>query len=181
MKVIIAGSRIIDVYQLVELAIEMAIEEGISPIEEVVSGCAAGVDKLGESWARKHAVKTTRFPANWDFHGKKAGVLRNVQMASYADALIAVWDGSSKGTAHMIKEAMRQGLKVKVFTISRDPVTRRAVVIHSANQIALRGAQEPCEDGGTIPIREINKHTEPQLCALTGTGAAPEPSGTSES
>jgi hypothetical protein len=33
-------------------------------------------------------------------------------MAQYADALIAFWDGKSKGTANMINEAKKQGLTV---------------------------------------------------------------------
>jgi hypothetical protein len=36
-------------------------------------------------------------------------------MARYADALIAVWDGKSKGTFHMMVEAKRRGLKVFVY------------------------------------------------------------------
>jgi hypothetical protein len=38
-------------------------------------------------------------------------------MAMYADALIALWDGSSRGTRHMIKVANMQGLKVHVHYI----------------------------------------------------------------
>jgi hypothetical protein len=35
-------------------------------------------------------------------------------MAKYADALIAVWDGKSRGTKNMIDEAKKLGLKVYV-------------------------------------------------------------------
>jgi hypothetical protein len=35
-------------------------------------------------------------------------------MAQYADALIAFWDGKSKGTKNMIDEAKKQGLIIKV-------------------------------------------------------------------
>jgi hypothetical protein len=31
-------------------------------------------------------------------------------MAAYADALVAVWDGESRGTASMIKAAQRKGI-----------------------------------------------------------------------
>ena len=43
-----------------------------------------------------------------------AGYLRNKQMAEYADALIAFWDGESKGTKHMIDLAKKNGLKVRI-------------------------------------------------------------------
>lgn len=35
-------------------------------------------------------------------------------MAEYADALIAFWDGKSKGTKNMIEEAEKRNLKVIV-------------------------------------------------------------------
>ena len=43
-----------------------------------------------------------------DVHGKKAGYLRNVDMAEYADALVAFWDGKSKGTGHMIDIVLKR-------------------------------------------------------------------------
>ena len=35
-------------------------------------------------------------------------------MAEYGDALIAFWDGKSKGTLHMINLAKERNLKVKI-------------------------------------------------------------------
>jgi hypothetical protein len=40
-------------------------------------------------------------------------------MAVYADALVAFWDGKSRGTANMIKEAEYLGLEVKVIRTDR--------------------------------------------------------------
>lgn len=80
-------------------------------IGEVVSGAARGVDKLGEQWAHLRGVPVRQFPADWNGKGKAAGRLRNSEMARYADALVAVWDGSSPGTRHMIDEALRYGLR----------------------------------------------------------------------
>lgn len=98
MKVIIAGSRDIDNYDLIVEAIQQAEFE----ITEVVSGTARGPDKLGEQWARDNFIPISRFPADWNTHGKSAGYRRNAEMGQYADALIAVWDGQSRGTKHMI-------------------------------------------------------------------------------
>ena len=111
MKVIIAGSRTINSYTVVEAAIEAS---GFD-ITEVVSGCARGVDALGEEFAYKNHIPVKLFPADWDGLGKVAGFIRNTNMAKYADALLAVYDGSSKGTAHMIAVAKRNGLKVFVY------------------------------------------------------------------
>lgn len=82
---------------------------------EMVTGCAKGADQIPYFYNEWHGVPIKEFPADWDSHGKKAGILRNKEMAQYADALIAFWDGKSRGTKHMIEEAKRQGLKVRVI------------------------------------------------------------------
>jgi hypothetical protein len=69
---------------------------------EVVSGCARGADQLGERWADERGYPVKRFPADWHKHGKRAGYLRNEEMAGYATHLVAFWDGRSRGTKHMI-------------------------------------------------------------------------------
>lgn len=113
MKVIIAGSRTIDSYRVVD----DAIKEAAFPIAEVVAGGAPGVDALAERWAVINEIPLKLFPAEWGSWGSAAGFYRNRQMAEYADALIAVWDGKSKGTANMIEQAKMRGLKifVKIF------------------------------------------------------------------
>lgn len=110
MRTIIAGSRNIFDYDLLLDAIENCGWE----ITEVVSGTAQGVDRLGEHWANENNIKLRRFPANWNKHGRSAGPIRNKEMANYSEALIALWDGNSCGTEHMIKEAKKCGLKIIV-------------------------------------------------------------------
>lgn len=46
------------------------------------------------------------------------------QMAEYADALVAFWDGKSKGTKHMIETARKHGLKVRVVPYVFEPIQR---------------------------------------------------------
>lgn len=114
MKVIIAGSRNISDYDVVELAV---LQSKFQNITEVVSGCARGVDFLGEQWALNNNIPIRSFPAEWGLYGKSAGYIRNGKMAQYADALIAVWDGKSRGTANMIKLAKERQLLVYVLTV----------------------------------------------------------------
>jgi glycerophosphoryl diester phosphodiesterase len=85
-------------------------------ITEVVSGTASGVDILGERWARLRQIPVKRFPANWSL-GKRAGYLRNVEMACYAEAVIVVWDGVSRGSKHMIDIAHTKKLKVFIYNL----------------------------------------------------------------
>lgn len=81
---------------------------------EIVSGGAKGVDSLGEQFARERDMAISKFPANWKEHGKAAGIIRNSQMADYADMLIAFWDGDSRGTKNMIETARKKRLIVNV-------------------------------------------------------------------
>lgn len=111
MKTIIAGSRSVTNYQ----TLLNALRGCDIPITEVVSGNARGVDALGEQFAKTNNISLKLFPANWALFGKKAGFLRNVEMANYAEALVAIWDGKSKGTKMMIDIASSKGLKVYVY------------------------------------------------------------------
>lgn len=133
MNVIMAGTRTITDPALLEQAV---IDSGYE-VEIVFCGCADGVDKMSghchdtllglwinaedcegadwgmeHGWACTHGVAVRHFPADWKTHGKAAGPIRNREMAEAgADALLALWDGESKGTSSMIQEAVRAGIK----------------------------------------------------------------------
>lgn len=114
MKTIIAGSRKADLSmsRLMEI-----IGSAGFPITEVVSGHSGNVDLLGEQWAKGMKLPITLFKAAWSEYGASAGPRRNRQMADYAQALIAIWDGKSRGTLSMIKEATKKELTVYVTQI----------------------------------------------------------------
>lgn len=113
MKTVIAGSRTVTNYDLVTKAV---LDSGFN-VTEIVSGCARGVDSLGERYAVEHRLPINLFPADWNKHGKSAGPIRNQQMAEYAEALIAVRQDMSRGTTDMITRAHTLGLKVYVVDI----------------------------------------------------------------
>jgi len=135
MKVIIAGSRNFHEAPVIERAIK---ESGFN-ITEVVSGCAHGVDKLGENWSWQNDIPVKQIPAKWNdwedeiayrvklkkrSDGSKynvmAGFNRNDEMAQYADALIAVRVNMSRGITDMIDRAYKYKIKVYVLDIERD-------------------------------------------------------------
>ena len=116
MRLIIAGSRSIAEFRNVQKAMEFY---DLNPLT-IISGTANGVDKLGEIWARRNNVPVERYPANWDKYGKSAGYIRNQEMAKAADSLLAIWDGESRGTKHMIDIANKQGLDVYIFVVSKE-------------------------------------------------------------
>lgn len=116
MKVIIAGSRGIQSYSTVLGAV---MQSGFE-ISEIVSGCAKGVDSLGERIAEINGIPVKKFPADWEKYGKRAGPLRNIEMGDYADALVAVRLNGSKGTSHMINYMKSLGKPVYVMDINDD-------------------------------------------------------------
>lgn len=111
-KVIIAGVRT----GVPQQTVLDAVSKSGFAISEVVSGGATGVDAQGETWAQSQNIPVKRFPADWAKHGKAAGPIRNGQMADYAEALIAIWDGQSRGTKNMIEQARKKGLRVYVHS-----------------------------------------------------------------
>jgi hypothetical protein len=110
-KVIIAGSRGIQDRK----AVEEAIEQSNFVIDEVVCGMSYGVDAVAKEWAEEHEIPLVPFYARWNTEGRAAGPKRNARMAEYADALIAIWDGKSRGTKSMIEEAKKKRLHVFVY------------------------------------------------------------------
>lgn len=113
MKTIIAGSR----DGVTRADVERAIANAPWTVTHVVSGMARGADAHGHAIARERGLPVSEFPVtaqDWAEHGRSAGPRRNRNMAMEADALIAVWDGKSRGTANMIEEARRHGLQVHV-------------------------------------------------------------------
>lgn len=113
MKTIIAGSR--DATNYVSLI--KAVKDSGFTISTVVSGGARGADKLGEQYAKRNNIPLQIYRANWDAYGKRAGHIRNRQMAECSEALIALWDGKSKGTQNMINTAKELNLKVFVYYV----------------------------------------------------------------
>lgn len=127
MKVIIAGSRALTDPKL----IDMAVAESGFDVSELVSGGADGVDQNAEFWAGQVDIPVVKFEPDWNNithrdaiirttkwgqkYDARAGLRRNQLMAVYADALIAIWDGKSAGTKHMIKTAKRRELEIYVY------------------------------------------------------------------
>jgi hypothetical protein len=110
MRVIIAGSRWIED----RAALDAAVAKAGFDITEVITSNSRGVDRLAEIWAREKGVPFRVFPVEWSRFGGRAGIMRDQQMADHAEALIALWDGYSTGTAQMIEIAKHRGLETYV-------------------------------------------------------------------
>lgn len=119
-KLIIAGSRDFTDYDFMAAKCDTLLANKANDSNvaiQIVSGDARGADKLGERYAKERGYLVAIFKADWQAEPKRAGYIRNMQMASYADVLIA-FNLGTRGTGHMIKIAKQSGLQVRVINVS---------------------------------------------------------------
>jgi hypothetical protein len=113
LKLIVFGGRDFDDYPLLDetlTALSNTIYHDVAI--SIVTGMAKGADALAVQFAKEHNIKLYEFPANWDKYGKRAGYLRNEEMAAFSNGLLAFWDGESKGTKHQIETMLAMGKPV---------------------------------------------------------------------
>lgn len=116
-RVIIAGGREFNDYTMLKETVDEFLDDKFQTHNVIiVSGHAAGADALGERYAQERGLICEAHPADWVNNGRAAGPIRNAEMAAVADALIAFWDGKSRGTADMISKARAKGLRVVVVS-----------------------------------------------------------------
>lgn len=119
-RVVIAGSRSFNDYDVLKSACDDLLQEkSLKKGIVIISGGAKGADTLGERYARDRGYEVRRYPADWGEYGKAAGHVRNTRMARQADALIAFWDGRSKGTGDMISQARKNRLDVIIISTGK--------------------------------------------------------------
>lgn len=114
-KCVIAGTRGFKDYDLLN---QVIMESGF-PITEVISGKEkTGVDALGERWAHDNFCAVSGHPADWDQHGKAAGMIRNREMAVEGDSAVVICVNQSPGSMNMIAEMKKLGKPVKEYHIT---------------------------------------------------------------
>jgi hypothetical protein len=117
MKLIIAGSRTLTDYSWMETKLNNVLANTQEDVV-VISGGAKGADKLGERYAKTRGFDVIIMPADWDTHGKKAGYLRNKQMAQECTHAVIFWDGESPGSKHMIDICQKLNIPNRVIRIT---------------------------------------------------------------
>lgn len=123
MKLCIFGSRGVTDLDLALNIIETVLEETKWAVTEVVSGTARGADTLGEEWAEQMEIPVKRFPADWGRYGKRAGYVRNGEMAEYCDCAIGLWDGESRGTSMMVDCLVAAGKPFAIYNQKTEEIT----------------------------------------------------------
>ncbi len=110
----VSGSRGITDASLVQAAVRWAMSDVGATVVHV-GDCPRGVDPRVVAYAKGNGIEHRVFRADWDRHGKPAGPIRNREMLQGANALLAVWDGKSRGTLNAIKTAEAMRLPVVIF------------------------------------------------------------------
>lgn len=117
-RIIVAGSRYFSNKEWLYSVLDDYIKS-VDDNVEIVSGHCRGADMLGEQYAKDHNIPVVVFPADWNTYGKRAGYIRNKQMAEYASeengVLIAFPIGEARGTKLMIKLAHEYDLETDVY------------------------------------------------------------------
>ena len=89
-------------------------------VTEIVSGGALGIDRCARRYAHEHGIKLTEFLPDYDLHGRKAPLLRNLDIIAYSDLVLAFWDGRSRGTAFVINKCREQGKPIRIFVTKKE-------------------------------------------------------------
>ena len=109
MKLAIIGSRNLTVEHL---------EQYLYPeVCEIVSGGAKGIDACAAQYAKEHGLTLTVFLPEYERYGKGAPLKRNQAILDYADAVLAFWDGRSRGTKWVIDRCAKMGKEVHVILL----------------------------------------------------------------
>lgn len=110
MIVAVVGSRGLEVKDLWKY-----LPEGVT---EIVSGGASGIDACAKEYARRHNIPLTEFLPEYARYGKAAPLKRNEKIVDYADTVVALWDGRSKGTKFVIKYCRKVGKPMAVYELN---------------------------------------------------------------
>jgi hypothetical protein len=86
----------------------------------IIEGGARGTDYLAYLYARRRKLMHATYEADWDEFGKSAGFIRNAEMMEVARFGAAFWDGSSKGTKHVVQNATKYDVSLRVVTIPEE-------------------------------------------------------------
>jgi len=86
-------------------------EEG--PISVIIHGDQLGADTYAKWWATERGVPHAPFKAEWGRYGKSAGPVRNRRMIVEGKPDLVVAFKGGKGTADMVRQAMRAAIPVQ--------------------------------------------------------------------
>ena len=116
-RILITGSRVWTDKNRIKEALTRLVRNFDGDYVVLISGaCPTGADALCEEVWNEWKYPVERHPADWDTHGKKAGFVRNADMANLgADVCVGFLKNNSKGTKMMIDLAKKKGIPTVVL------------------------------------------------------------------
>ncbi len=109
MKVAVIGSRGIKLDNLGDYLPD--------DLTEIVSGGAKGVDTTAREYATENGIKLTEFLPEYSRYKRGAPLKRNIQIAEYADKVLAFWDGKSRGTKYVIDYCKSNNIPIEIVIV----------------------------------------------------------------
>jgi predicted polyphosphate/ATP-dependent NAD kinase len=92
----------------------------------VVHGGAAGLDSMAGVLARHMGMSVEVHYAEWQKHGRSAGVIRNQEMVNRgADLIVAYPLPGGRGTQDCIERGVKAGIPTLVYNASTGEYERR--------------------------------------------------------
>jgi hypothetical protein len=110
-KILVCGARDYEDYD----KIEKTVRDFLTKDTIFIQGGAPGADTLAGQIARNNVVHCAQVDAMWDKFGRAAGQLRNAAMLALEPEIVFAFYTNklkSKGTANMVKQAKKAGIRV---------------------------------------------------------------------
>lgn len=99
----------------------MKEELGRLDIATIVSGGAAGADRMAERYSREVLGRPPQVFAPQKRYGAARFAMRNRQIVEAADMVVAFWDGASPGTRMTIGMARKAKKPLRVVRYNQTP------------------------------------------------------------
>jgi YspA, cpYpsA-related SLOG family len=128
----------------------------VADISHVIVGGAPGADTLAERWARAHCIPFTVYMADWLFHGKAAGPLRNRRMLVEGKPDLVIAFAGGRGTANCLKQAQELGIEVR----EAKPIACRCGLpkLHASHSDYTFAGRHDYSPAAVQPTEEGSKH-----------------------
>ena len=82
---------------------------------EIISGGASGIDACARFYALQNNLPLREFLPDYTRYGRSAPLKRNLQIIKNSDLVLAFWDGTSRGTAFVIRNCHALGIPCRVY------------------------------------------------------------------
>lgn len=84
----------------------------------IVNGGAKGADTYAKEYALERDIPIVEFLPDYGKYGRKAPLIRNIQIVDNSDFVLAFWNGTSRGTKFTIDYAEKRGVPFKVYMLT---------------------------------------------------------------